>query len=43
MNHTMIRVKSKEESLRFYQEELGMRLLRTMDNPDAQFTLFFLA
>ncbi|CAK7225517.1 Lactoylglutathione lyase [Sporothrix curviconia] len=42
MNHTMIRVKDKEKSLQFYQEVMGMSLLRTAPNPDAKFTNFFL-
>ncbi|KFX99307.1 hypothetical protein V490_01841 [Pseudogymnoascus sp. VKM F-3557] len=42
MNHTMIRVKSSSSSLLFYQEILGMSLLRTIENPDAKFNLYFL-
>ncbi|MCJ1351066.1 MAG: Lactoylglutathione lyase [Icmadophila ericetorum] len=41
-NHTMIRVKDKDASLKFYQETLGMTLVRTSDNPSAEFTLYFL-
>lgn len=43
MNHTMIRVKDKDVSLDFYQNTMGMRLLRTAENPDAKFNLYFLA
>ncbi|CAK7201107.1 Lactoylglutathione lyase [Sporothrix eucalyptigena] len=42
MNHTMIRVKDSEKSLHFYQEVMGMTLLRTAPNPAAKFTNFFL-
>ncbi|KAF6819200.1 lactoylglutathione lyase [Colletotrichum musicola] len=41
MNHTMLRVKDAEKSLKFYQEVLGMTLLRK--NEASDFTLFFLA
>lgn len=42
MNHTMVRVKDIEKSLKFYQEVLGMSLLRTAENPNAGFNLYFL-
>jgi len=38
----MLRVKDAEKSLQFYQEVMGMALLRTSGNPDAGFTLYFL-
>lgn len=41
-NHTMIRVKDPEKSLNFYRSVLGMSLLRTHENPDARFNLYFL-
>ncbi|OLN85245.1 Lactoylglutathione lyase [Colletotrichum chlorophyti] len=41
MNHTMLRVKDPEKSLKFYQEVLGMELIRKNESSD--FTLFFLA
>jgi lactoylglutathione lyase len=41
-NHSMIRVKSAEESLKFYQEVMGMTLLRTSENKDNGFNLYFL-
>jgi lactoylglutathione lyase len=37
----MLRVKDLEASLRFYTEELGMKLLRRQDYPDGKFTLAF--
>ncbi|MEG3971129.1 lactoylglutathione lyase [Microcoleus sp. T2B6] len=39
--HTMLRVGNLEESLKFYTEVLGMRLLRKKDYPDGKFTLAF--
>lgn len=42
MNHTMIRVKNHTASLQFYQETMGMTLLRTSENPGAGFNLYFL-
>ncbi|KAH7381472.1 glyoxylase I [Phaeosphaeria sp. MPI-PUGE-AT-0046c] len=42
MNHTMIRVKDKDASLKFYQEVLGMQLKRTSESPNAGFNLYFL-
>ena len=41
MMHTMIRVLDLEESIRFYTEMLGMRLLRKKDYPTGKFTLAF--
>lgn len=38
----MIRVKDHEKSLKFYQEVLGMTLMRTSENKDAEFNLYFL-
>lgn len=38
----MIRVKDAEKSLKFYTETLGMTLLRTSENKDAGFNLYFL-
>ncbi|KAF3761256.1 glyoxalase I [Cryphonectria parasitica EP155] len=42
MNHTMIRVKDAQKSLKFYQEVMGMSLMREGGNPSAGFTLYFL-
>ena len=39
--HTMLRVGSLEESLKFYCELLGMKLLRRKDYPGGEFTLAF--
>ena len=38
----MIRVKSAEKSLAFYQDVMGMKLVRTVENPDNKFNLYFL-
>ncbi|KAH9884085.1 Glyoxalase/Bleomycin resistance protein/Dihydroxybiphenyl dioxygenase [Xylariomycetidae sp. FL2044] len=42
MNHTMIRVKDAQKSLKFYQDVLGMSLFRTVEQPAAKFNLYFL-
>ncbi|KAF7547699.1 hypothetical protein G7Z17_g7547 [Cylindrodendrum hubeiense] len=42
MNHTMLRVKNIEKSLKYYKEVLGMTLMRTHENPNAGFNLYFL-
>jgi lactoylglutathione lyase len=39
--HTMIRVGDLKESLNFYCEKLGMKLLRKEDFPGGKFTLAF--
>jgi lactoylglutathione lyase len=39
--HTMLRVGNLEESLKFYCEVLGMKLLRQKEYPDGKFTLAF--
>ncbi len=36
--HTMIRVNDIDESLRFYCDALGMKLLRKKDYPSGRFT-----
>jgi len=41
MLHTMIRVGNLEESIKFYCDILGMKLLRQKDYPDGKFTLAF--
>lgn len=38
----MVRVKDAQKSLDFYQKTMGMRLLRTSENKDAGFNLYFL-
>lgn len=40
--HTMLRVGNLEESIKFYCDVLGMKLLRQKDYPDGKFTLAFL-
>lgn len=42
MNHTMIRVKNAEKSLAFYQDVMGMKLMRTHEAKSAGFNLYFL-
>ncbi len=39
--HTMIRVGNMDESIAFYTEVLGMKLLRKNDYPEGRFTLAF--
>lgn len=39
--HTMLRVNNLEESLKFYCDILGMKLLRKKDYPSGEFTLAF--
>ncbi len=39
--HTMIRVNDLDESLQFYCDKLGMKLLRKNDYPGGEFTLAF--
>ncbi|OAX83800.1 lactoylglutathione lyase [Emergomyces africanus] len=43
MNHTMLRVKDSEASLKFYQEVLGMTLVRTVELETGAGKQFFLA
>jgi lactoylglutathione lyase len=38
----MIRVKDHEKSLKFYQDVFGLTLMRTSENKDAKFNLYFL-
>lgn len=40
--HTMLRVGNLEQSLTFYTEILGMKLLRRKDYPEGRFTLAFI-
>ena len=39
--HTMLRVGNLDQSIRFYCDVLGMKLLRQQDFPDGKFTLAF--
>ena len=41
MLHTMLRVGNLEQSLKFYTEVLGMKLLRQRDYEEGRFTLAF--
>lgn len=41
MLHTMLRVGNLDESLKFYCDVLGMKLLRQKEYPDGKFTLAF--
>ena len=40
--HSMIRVNDLEESIKFYTEVLGMKLLREKEYPERKFSLAFL-
>lgn len=42
LNQTMMRIKQSQRSLDFYTRVLGMRLIRKLDFPEMQFTLYFL-
>ena len=42
IHHTMLRVGDLQRSIDFYTKVLGMKLLRTSDNPEYQYTLAFL-
>jgi lactoylglutathione lyase len=39
--HTMLRVGDLQRSIDFYTQVLGMKLLRTSDNPEYKYTLAF--
>ncbi|MFM0172648.1 lactoylglutathione lyase [Paraburkholderia sediminicola] len=43
LNHTMLRVRDPQISLRFYQENFGMKLVNKFDFPQGKFSLYFLA
>jgi len=40
--HTMLRVGNLQRAIDFYTQVLGMKLLRTSDNPEYKYTLAFL-
>ena len=39
--HTMLRVGNLDQSIQFYTQVLGMKLIRQQDYPDGEFTLAF--
>lgn len=41
--HTMVRVGNLEASLKFYEDALGLQLIRRKDYPEGRFTLVYLA
>lgn len=43
LNHAMLRVKDPAVSLDYYTRVMGMRLLRKLDFPELNFSLYFLA
>jgi len=40
--HTMLRVGNLQRSIDFYTQIMGMKVLRTLDQPDEKYTLIFL-
>lgn len=43
LNHTMLRVRNPQISVRFYQEHFQMKMVRQFDFPEGRFSLYFLA
>jgi len=43
MNHTMLRVKDPNASVKFYTDNFGMKVINKLDFEDAKFSLYFLA
>lgn len=43
LNHTMLRVRDPQISLRFYGEHFGMKMVNKFDFPQGKFSLYFLA
>ena len=41
--HAMIRVSDIEKSLEFYQDLLGLKIVRKKDHPQGEFSLYYLA
>lgn len=42
-NQTMLRIKNRKRSLNFYTQVLGMTLVKKLDFPEMEFSLYFLA
>jgi lactoylglutathione lyase len=42
LNHSMLRVRDPQVALDFYTRVMGMRVLRKLDFPEMQFSLYFL-
>lgn len=42
-NHTMLRIKSPKRTIDFYTRVMGMTLVRKLDFPEMEFSLYFLA
>jgi len=42
MLHTMLRVGNLQRSIDFYTQVIGMKVLRTLEQPDEKYTLIFL-
>lgn len=42
-NQTMLRIKDPKRTLKFYSEVMGMTLVKKLDFPEMQFTLYFMA
>lgn len=40
--HTMLRVGDMQQSINFYTQMLGMKVLRTLDQPEQEYSLTFL-
>ena len=41
-NQTMVRIKEPERSLKFYRDVMGMTLLKQLDFPEMEFSLYFM-
>ncbi len=41
-NQTMVRIKEPERSLKFYRDVMGMTLLKKLDFPEMEFSLYFM-
>lgn len=41
--HSMIRIRDVDESIGFYRDKLGLKLLRSKDYPQGRFSLYFMA